>query len=349
MINGAMLFDNQNMKPLYELEIGRPGSSFAFEIAKKIGLPEQVLKSAEEKVGKDQIDFDKHLQEIEKERRRLTNLNKKLSQKEVHMENVLKKYEEETKNTIKKRKEIITEAKLAAENILSGVNKTIEQSVYEIKKTKADKEKTKKVRKDLEQLKEDTAERFKQEGKFLSKKIEKIKKKQGTEKNVLNETETVSSEISVGDKVKIKDSNSTGQVLEIKDNKMLISLGNMQMFVDKKQLLKISSTQFKKESKPSSYADSSISKNINKAKNKFSYGLDVRGKRADEALQMVTNYIDECIMVEASEVKILHGKGNGILRQLIRDYLKTIDLIKSAKDEKVDLGGAGITVVTFSY
>ena len=350
MVNGAMLFDNQKMKPLYELEVGRPGSSFAFEIAKKIGLPDSILKSAESKVGKQHVDFDKHLQEIEKERRRLLNLNKKLSQKETHLENVLKKYEDETKLTVQRRKEIIAEAKQATENILSGVNKTIEKSIFEIRKANAEKEKTKGVRKSIEQLKEDTSKRFQQEGKFLSKKVEDIERKKRSKKEEERiEKEELNSEISVGDKVKLRDTGGLGEVMELKDNKVLISLGNMQMYMDKSQIIKISSKQFKKQSKTTVPQSNTASWDVSKIKNKFSYGLDVRGKRADEALQMVTNYIDDCIMVEALEVKILHGKGNGILRQLIRDYLKTVNVIRTAKDEKVDQGGAGITVVTFSY
>lgn len=350
MVNAAMLFDERNMKPLYELEIGRPGSSFAFEIAKKIGLPQHVLQSAENKAGKEQVNFDKHLQEIEKERRRLSNLNKNLSQKEMHLENVLKKYEEETQLTVQKRKEIIKEAKLATENLLSGVNKTIEKSIYEIKKANADKEKTREIRKNIEQLKEDTSKRFQHEGKFLTKKIEDIKRKKRIKKEEeIEEKELADTAIVVGDKVKLKDGQGLGEVLELKDNKALISLGNMQMYLEKSQIIKISSKQFKKQSKTPVLENNIKKWDISEVKNKFTYGLDVRGKRADEALQMVTSYIDDCIMVEANEVKILHGKGNGILRQLIREYLKTVSLIKSVKDEKIDLGGSGITVVKFSY
>lgn len=350
MVNAAMLFDERNMKPLYELEIGRPGSSFAFEIAKKIGLPQHVLQSAENKAGKEQVNFDKHLQEIEKERRRLSNLNKNLSQKEMHLENVLKKYEEETQLTVQKRKEIIKEAKLATENLLSGVNKTIEKSIYEIKKANADKEKTREIRKNIEQLKEDTSKRFQHEGKFLTKKIEDIKRKKRIKKEEeIEEKELADTAIVIGDKVKLKDGQGLGEVLELKDNKALISLGNMQMYLEKSQIIKISSKQFKKQSKTPVLENNIKKWDISEVKNKFTYGLDVRGKRADEALQMVTSYIDDCIMVEANEVKILHGKGNGILRQLIREYLKTVSLIKSVKDEKIDLGGSGITVVKFSY
>ncbi len=348
MVNGAMLFDNRNMKALYELEIGRPGSSFAFEIAKNIGLPARILQSAEKKIGKEQIDFDKHLQEIEKERRNIININKRISQKELLLDNVLKKHEDETKLTVQKRKDIIKEAKLAAENILSGVNKTIENSIFEIKKNNAEKVKIKEVREKIDQLKGETEKRFEHESKFLTKKIEKIKNQKKEKLAENNDKKEIDLNFNIGDKVKLKNGQGTGEILEIKDNKVFISLGNMQMVLDKTQVLKISSKEFKKQSNSES---NKVSKSfeIGEVKNSFSYGIDVRGKRADEALQMVTNYIDECIMVEANEVRILHGKGNGILRQLIREYLKTIKLISSAKDEKIELGGAGITVVTFVY
>jgi len=349
MINGAMLFDNQKMKALYELEIGRPGSSFAFEIAKNIGLPSRIMQSAENKIGKEQIDFDKHLQEIEKERRKLENSTKKMAQKELLLDSILKKHEDEVKLTLQKRKDIINEAKLAAESILSGVNKTIEKTVFEIRKSGAEKEKLKDIRVNIEQLKTETERRFEHEGKFLTKKIEKIKnqKKDKAKDELINKEQE--GELKSGDKVRLKIGQGTGEILEIKDNKVLLSLGNMHMFLDKTQIIKISAKEYKNHSATSVKKSESKAYGISEAKNNFSFGLDVRGKRADEALQMVTNYIDQCIMLETREVRILHGKGNGILRQLIRDYLRTIDLISSAKDEKVEFGGAGITVVTFNY
>ncbi len=349
MVNGAMLFDDENMKALYELEIGRPGSSFAFEIAKSIGLPTTILKSAEDKVGKQHIDFDNHLREIERERKRLSNLAKALSQKDIHLQSIISKYEDETKLTVQKRKEIILEAKNASEKILNGLNKTIEKSISEIRKTNAEKEKTKEIRHKLEKLKTDTEKRFENESKFLTKKIEKLKKQKKKDDKENSSDELIRSELKIGDKVKLSEHEGTGEVLEIKENKVLISLGNMHMFVDKTQVIKISSKQFKQQNKSNQNLSSSKTWDVGKVKSSFSYGIDVRGKRADEALQLVTAYIDECVMVEAQEVKILHGKGNGILRQLIRDYLKTINLIKSVKDEKVEFGGAGITVVTFDF
>ena len=350
IVNGAMLFDTHKMKALYELEIGRPGSSFAFEIAKNIGLPADIMSKAANIVGKEHIDFDKNLREIEHEKKRLNNLNNRLKDKELQMLSVLKRYEDETQQTLKRRKEIINEAKQSAEKIISGINKKIENTVYEIKKSAADKEKTKQARNKLEALKDDTEKRFKHEGKFLSKKVDKIKSKQKSKKQKLPQKESAVDEvIKKGDKVRLKNGNAMGEVLEIKGDNFLISLGSMQMYIDKDKFTKISNNAYRNQTKQTNTQNDYSDWDVSKIKNKFSHNIDVRGKRADEALQTVSGYIDQAIMVEAKEVKILHGTGNGILRQLIRDYLKTFELIRSFKDEKVEHGGTGITVVEFGY
>jgi DNA mismatch repair protein MutS2 len=348
MVNGAMLFDNKNMKALYELETGRPGSSFAFEIARSIGLPHEILKKAEGKIGQQHIDFDKHLREIEKERRRLANLTKSVTQKEFQLEQMVLKYEEETRLTAQKRKDILNDAKYTAEKILSGLNKTIEKSISDIRKTNADKEKTKEIRQNLETLKSDTEKRFEAESKFLSGKIEKIKKHKKKDE-IPEKPENEKKELEIGDMVGLIEGSGVGEVLQIKDNKILLSLGNMHMLVDKEQVKKVSKNQIKKQQSAPAQTNKQSGVDIGSVKNEFSYGLDVRGKRAEEALQLVARYIDKCIMLEAREVRILHGKGNGILRQLIREYLKTINVIKSFADEKVEFGGAGITVVVFDF
>jgi len=350
IINGAMLFDTDKMKALYELEIGRPGSSFAFEIAKNIGLPMQIMEKAEKIVGKEHIDFDKNLREIEHEKKRLNNLNENLKKKEFQLNSILKKYEAETELTLKRRKEIISEAKQSAENIISGINKKVENTIYEIKKSNADKEKIKQARNILDELKEGTKKRIHHEEKFLSKKVEKIKNKQKNKKVEEKKEEVLVDEpIRKGDKVRLISGNGVGEVLEIKGTNYLISLGNMQMHLKKNKLIKISNNAYRKQASVPKPQSNFAGWDVRKVKIKFSHNLDVRGKRADEALQTVSTYIDQAIMIEAKEVKILHGTGNGILRQLIRDYLKTYPLVSSFKDERVEHGGSGITVVEFGY
>ncbi|MCF6240865.1 MAG: endonuclease MutS2 [Bacteroidales bacterium] len=347
IVNGAMLFDTENMKALYRLELGRAGSSYAFEIARNIGLPREIILKAEEIVGKEHIDFDKNLKKIEQERKRLNDLNQKLKNKEIKLESILKKYEQEAEAVKNRRKEIINEAKQTADKILSGINKTLENTIYEIKKSNADKEKIKQSRQKLENLKENVRQRFENEEKYLTKKVEKLKNKQNKKKKTEQKQEVIIDEnIGKGDKVQLE-TGGVGEVLEKKGNKFLVSLGNMQMYLPKGKIKKISNNAYKKQAaKPKSLSGNY---DVRKTKIKFSHNLDVRGKRAEEALQIVSNYLDQAVMVEAKEVKILHGTGNGILRQLIRDYLKTYPLVKHFKDEKIELGGAGITVVEFAY
>lgn len=352
MVNGAMLFDNKNMTPLYQLEIGRPGSSFAFEIAKKIGLPNKLLKNAENKVGKQHINFEKHLQEIETERRRLLNLNKSIAQKKEHLENTLKKHEEETKITIQKRKKIIEEAKQTADNILSGVNRTIEKSILEIKQTQAEKNTAKKARKNIEQLKGKTKQRFEEESKYLTKKVKDIKRKKRVDdkENIEAAKSKIDKKLEHGDRVRLEYVDKVCEVLEVKNDKIRVSMGSMQMNVERSKIVEILPANKKKTGNNiRNTVHNTANWDASKIKNKFSYGLDVRGKRAEDALHLLSKYIDNCIMLEVSEVKILHGKGNGILRQLIRNYLQTADFVTSVRDEKVELGGSGITVVKFSY
>jgi len=350
IVNGAMLFDSDKMKALYELEIGRPGSSFAFEIAKNIGLSMDIMDKAENIIGKEHIDFDKNLREIEQERKRLNNLNRNLKNKETQLNSILKKYEDETQLTLKRRKEIISEAKQSAENILAGINKKVENTIYDIKKSNADKAKVLEARNKLEELKEGTKKRIRHEEKFLTKKVDKIKNKQKRKKTFEQKEEVFVDEvIKKGDKVRLKSGSGVGEVLEIKGNKFLISLGNMQMYLEKSKFIKISNNAYNKKNKLTNIKSDYSGWDVRKVKIKFSHNLDVRGKRADEALQTVSTFIDQAIMVEAKEVKILHGTGNGILRQLIRDYLKTFELVRSFKDEKVEHGGSGITVVEFAY
>lgn len=351
IVNGAMLFDTDKMKALYELEIGRPGSSYAFEIAKNIGLPQRIMEKAEKIIGKEHIDFDKNLKEIELEKKRLNDLNNNLKKKEIQLGSILKKYEDETELTLKRRKEIISEAKQSAESIIAGINKKVENAIFEIKKSNADKERIKQTRNKLDELKEGTKERIKHEERFLSKKVEKIKNKQKSKKKAQEPKKeiVVDDVIRKGDKVKLNSGSGVGEVLEIKGGKYLIAMGNMQMYLQKDKFNKISNNAYRKQAATVKSQSDFSGWDVRKTKNKFSHQLDVRGKRADEALQSVSNHLDQAVMIEAKEVKILHGTGNGILRQLIRDYLKTYGLVSSFKDEKVEHGGSGITVVEFGY
>jgi DNA mismatch repair protein MutS2 len=350
--NGAMLFDTDKMTPLYKLTMGEPGSSFAFEIAKKIGLPQEVLNKASDKVGKKHIDFDKNLKDIIRDKRYWEKKREQIKAKEKRLEKVLNDYSQQLKTARETKKEIKKEAKQEAEKILADVNKKIEDTIRRIKESNAEKEATKKARKDLEEFKKQKL--VQDEGK-LDQKIDKLEKeqKQLKDKLEINESKQESTKkeaqkIQKGDKVQLKNRDSVGEVLEVNDKSILVAFGNMMTTVTPDKLEKISESEYKKQTRSTTGA-SSQNFDLGKRKMEFNTELDIRGKKPDEALQLVRNFIDEAIMIGVGSVRILHGKGTGVLRQLVRQYLETVDVVEHFRDEHVDYGGAGITVVTFAY
>lgn len=357
IVNGAMLFDNQKMQPLYQLQVGNPGSSFAFEIARKIGLPEEVLEEASGKVGQDHIDFDKHLREILRDKKYWEGKRQKIRQSEKKLEGLMERYEKELQESEKQRKLIVREAKSQADSLLSGANKRIEQTIREIREAEAEKEKTREVRKDFEQFKEALeVEKGKEEQK-VEKRLQEIRKK-GSELearrpdlkkrsriNLSHTQETEDPEIGVGDMVRIKGQETAGEVLSIKKNKVEVAFGMLKTNTSLEQLEKIRGEEAGKyRIKDKSKVDLG-SWDLGSRRVNFRPDIDLRGKRADEAMNLVVDFVDEAIMVNARELRILHGKGNGVLRQLIREYLHTVDLVTWYGDEHVERGGTGITLV----
>jgi DNA mismatch repair protein MutS2 len=357
IVTGAMLFDNQKMQPLYQLQVGKPGSSFAFEIARKIGLPEEVLNKASDKVGKDHIDFDKHLREILRDKKYWEGKRQKIRQSEKKLEELMLRYEGELKESEKQRKAIVKEAKLKADAMLSGANKKIEQTIREIKEAEAEKERTREVRKDLEVYKEELeAEKGKEEQK-VEKQLKEIRQrgselearrpdlKQSSRKTLAQKEVKEDPEIRVGDLVRMAGQHTAGEVLEIRGKKCVVAFGMLKTTTAMDQLEKIKAEEAGRlRVKDKSGVDLG-DWNISTRRVQFRPDIDLRGKRADEAMEIVVDFIDEAIMVNARELRILHGKGNGILRQLIREYLHTVDLVEWYGDEHVDRGGAGITVI----
>lgn len=358
ILNAAMMFDNQKMQPLYILSMGKPGSSFAFEIARKIGLPEDIIESASEKVGKDHINFDKHLREALRDKRYWEEKRYKIRKEEKHLEELLAKYTEELEKSEKLRKTIVQQAKQEAEQLLLQTNKMIENTISQIKDANAEKEKTKEIRKGLDDFKKNYAKEIDQKEVVKKEKIQELK---NTEESLLKsysierkepvKTDKIKLEkddkIRVGDKVRIKDQDAVGEVLDSGDSSLVVAFGNMITTIKEDKLERISNNEYRQLTRNQGISTPNFGYNVSKRKLEFKPSIDVRGKRADEALQLVSELIDEAIMVDVNEVKILHGKGNGILRQLIRDFLATVDLIKSYSDEHVEFGGAGITVVKF--
>lgn len=345
IINGAMLYDRHLMQPLFRLEIGNPGSSFAIEIARKIGLPESVIAEATEKAGKDLVDMDKYLQDIVRDKRYWEAKRQNIRQKEKRLEEITEKYEQELTLLAKEKKEAMKEAKRESKRLLEQANSAIENTIRKIKEAQAEKIQTKEVRKEFEQFKENFDSEEMDDTAF-NKRIERLRKlKKGKEKTSGKEEKE---SIKIGSTVRVKGQDGYGQVIEIKKDNVVIALGQFKLPAKLNQLEIVSNNKIKKENRNNnSYIVSSTIEDIRERNLNFKREIDVRGMRGDEALQAVTYFIDDAIIVNVEQVRILHGTGTGILRELIRKYLKTIPAVSSFADEHVQFGGAGITVVKF--
>lgn len=368
VVNGAMLYDRHQMKALFQLSIGNPGSSFAIEIARKIGLPEEVIHDASEIVGSDYIQSDKYLQDIVRDKRYWENKRQAIHQREKELDRLTVKYENDITEIEKSRKQILKKAKEEAEELLRQSNKNIENTIREIKECQADKEETRRIREELNSFKEEISSIDTQKNdEFIARKIKQIQerkerhKKHKLEKSDkeaqaakrlrdaakrIDAAEESQNAFRKGDTVKIKGLTSVGTI-ETTDNKTAtIIFGDMRtkMPVDKIEHASLPENN----SKPSLNISRETRDTIDNRKLNFHQDLDVRGMRGDEALNAVTYFIDDAILVGMSRVRILHGKGNGILRQLIRQYLATVPNVSNYHDEHVQFGGAGITVVDIS-
>jgi DNA mismatch repair protein MutS2 len=352
IVNGAMLYDRQHLQPLFQLSIGNPGSSFAVEIARKIGLPEDLIAEATEKVGSDRMDYDKHLQDIVRDKRYWENKRRDIRLKEKKLEETLAKYEAEMASIDKQRKEITQKAKSEAQSLLSETNAKIENTIRAIKEAQAEKEKTKEVRKELDDFKKNLSLTLsKAEGNNAPKPPKgelngsqnKLLLKKSTLKHETRNTEHET--IKTGSNVRLKGQTATGTILEIQDKNAIVAFGQMKSTVKLSKLEAVSNTQLKKGKHKYDSITQNTNDEVRQRKLTFKSEIDVRGMRVDEALQAVTYFIDDAIMVGMTSVRILHGTGTGALRQMIRQYLATINGIATYRDEHVQFGGVGITVI----
>lgn len=323
MVNGAMRYDVDKLEPLYQLEIGKPGSSFALEIASKIGIPEDILKYAKGQIGEERVRYDRLLTQVENEKNQYATLLADVKAKERLLKTRLQEYTElkETMETTKKR--YLQEAKQEAKQLLDQANKKIEATIREIKEGKAEKEATKLVRRDLEEFKE------------------KVKPEKVIVKSP--EIKVLSGKIAIGDWVRVKDNGAIAEVLQIKGNELEVSIGELKSKVKLSRLERISQGEAKKEKKS---AVSRSGYNTNEKMMDYSPNLDLRGKRGEEILSFIQTFIDEGYMLGLKDVRIVHGKGNGILRDLTRNFLREMSQVQHMEDEHADRGGAGVTLVT---
>ncbi|MDR3652787.1 MAG: Smr/MutS family protein [Paludibacter sp.] len=348
IVNGAMLYDRQHLQPLFQLSIGNPGSSFAIEIARKIGLPEDLIAEAAEKVGAEHLDYDKHLQDIVRDKRYWENKRQQIRQKEKKLEETLEKYEAEMAGIDRQRKEITNKAKDEAKNLLNEANAKIENTIRQIKEADAEKVRTQLVRKELDDFKAKIASPQQETGRDRSRPVQQPKIVINKDRSRPVPTQNVENEsLKIGVNVRLKGQTATGKIIEIQDKQAVVAFGQMKSTVKLAKLEPISNTQLKREAKKYDSLGSTTTDEVRQRKLTFSSEIDVRGMRGDEAIQAVMYFIDDAVMVGVASVRILHGTGTGALRQMIRQYLATIHGVKSSRDEHINFGGAGITVVEF--
>ena len=372
VVNGAMLYDRHEMRPLFQLAIGRPGSSFAIEIARKIGLPEDVIKEASDIVGSDYIQSDKYLQDIVRDKRYWEGKRQTIHQREKDMEKTIAKYEQEIEQLQKQRKEIIAKARQEANELLKESNRRIENAIKEIREKEAEKNETRRIRQELKEFEANINDiDAKANDDAIARKIEQIKarkerhekrKKEKAEnekrasealRKAVNKSSVVdNSPLVVGDKVRVKGLTSVGTIESIAGAMATVIFGDMRSKMRLNRLehapaaAEPAKTEQQRLQESLGYKMSQTTRTtMDDHRKNFHQDLDVRGMRGDEALYAVQYFIDDAILVGMSRVRILHGKGNGILRQLIRQYLSGIPNVTHYADEHVQFGGAGITVV----
>ncbi len=362
VVNGAMQFDAAKIQPLFKLDIGMPGGSFAFELARKMGLPETIVKDAENRAGEEFVGMERNLRKIVRNRRALDEKLQKIKNTDRTLDSITERYQKELEGIKQTKKEILDQAKKEAEEIVLGANKTVENTIRTIKESQADKEKTSGARKELQdflgalQAKKESDK--KNHDDYIDRKLKQLserKRKADARKgSVKREMEADEKDrfrpgpLKVGEKVRVKDNGMVGEVTRVSNKAVTVAIGNItsQMAPDKVE--RISSNEFKaakKESvRPSSMADNS---GLRERRLRFSPELDVRGERVSDALDIVIHYIDDAIMLGVGSVRIIHGKGTGALRDELQKYLRTIPGVTAVRDEHIQFGGSGVTIVEF--
>ena len=376
VVNGAMLYDRHQMQALFQLSIGQPGSSFAIEIARKTGIPEEVINDASEIVGSEYIQSDKYLQDIVRDKRYWEGKRQTIHQHEKRLEATGEKLDASLEEIERERKAILNRAKAQAEELLAEANRKIENAIREIKEAQAEKEQTRLIREELQEFREqvqnddtrglmseeDFARKLRQMQERKARK-EKRKNEKGEQQKAVSEKlaerakaskDDANRPLAKGDTVRIKGTSSVGEIEAIQGKQVTVIFGGLRSKVKLEQLersekVKVNSEKF--ASATDKYAHLAIQTShmtratMEDRRQNFHQDLDVRGMRGDDAIDTVMHFIDDAILIGLSRVRILHGTGSGILRQLIRQYLHTVPNVKNARDEHVQFGGAGITVV----
>lgn len=337
IVNGAMLFDTDAMRPLYRLAVGHPGSSFAFEIAESIGFPKDVLDRAGKKVGREQLNFEHQLQQLELDKQEIARQKEELRVADEFLNEVTQKYQRLNDNLQARRHEIISGARREAQQILTDANRTVERTISDIKSAKAEKEATQQAR---ARLAEATEQNIKAQSEL---KEQKEKKQRSSDSSFRSEGEK-EMPITIGSIVRIDGQDTFGQVVEIKGKKAVVESNSLRMTIPMERLTGTAKQKIPTDKKPVSISRG-IYDEMNEKRAHFNPTLDLRGHRAEEALDMLHHFLDEALLLSEKEVRILHGKGYGILMQVIHQELKSMREVRTFHPEKVELGGVGVTIV----
>ena len=368
VINGAMLFDASRIAPLFQLEIGLPGNSFAFELARKMGLPENIVKDAEERAGEEFVGIERNLRRIARNRRALDERLQKVKNADKTLESITDKYKRELEGIREERKKILDEARKEAEDIVKGANRQVETTIKTIKEAQAEKEQTKEARNQLQGFMAALAQSGLNRESYIEERLSEVKQQKEREQSrkerradpeqraalaaKKREEERMeafrSAPLKVGEKVRIKDNGMVGEVARISNKAVTVIVGNISSKLPNAKVERISSKEYKIAAKQTTKpVYERVDSNITARRLNFKPELDIRGVRLQEAIDTVMHYIDDAIMVGMGSVRIITGKGTGVLREEVQKYLRSVPGIESVSDESIQLGGTGVTIVKF--
>jgi DNA mismatch repair protein MutS2 len=373
VINGAMMFDVKNIAPMFKLEMGLPGNSFAFELARKMGLPEAIIKDAENRAGEEFVGIERNLRKIARNRKALDEKLERIRHTDRTLESITDRYQKELLEIKKIRQQILDEARREAEEIVRKANRQVENTIRTIKESQAAKEETQEARKELQGFMSILAARKEQEQRekedYIDRKIKQIdarrerqkqRKAQRADENAERQAREVQAEkermeafrnapLKVGEKVRVKENGMVGEVAKVSSKAVVVIIGHISSKMPLDKVERITSNEFKSAVKETSRPVSAVKvdTSINERKLNFSTELDVRGERLTDAIEKVTRYVDDAIMLSISSVRIIHGKGTGVLREELQKLLRTMPGVASVRDEHIQFGGTGVTIVNF--
>ena len=373
VINGAMMFDVKNIAPMFKLEMGLPGNSFAFELARKMGLPEAIIKDAENRAGEEFVGIERNLRKIARNRKALDEKLERIRHTDRTLESITDRYQKELLEIKKIRQQILDEARREAEEIVRKANRQVENTIRTIKESQAAKEETQEARKELQGFMSILAARKEQEQRekedYIDRKIKQIdarrerqkqRKAQRADENAERQAREIQAEkermeafrnapLKVGEKVRVKENGMVGEVAKVSAKAVVVIIGHISSKMPLDKVERITSNEFKSAVKETSRPVSAVKvdTSINERKLNFSTELDVRGERLTDAIEKVTRYVDDAIMLSISSVRIIHGKGTGVLREELQKLLRTMPGVASVRDEHIQFGGTGVTIVNF--